>query len=110
MKQYSRSPPGRGKPTSIRLPRATGLHVVALAALCVTAATRAETPPADLAASAGRIEADVRFLADDLLEGREAGTRGYDLAGTVTLASRAKLERVISRSTQPFRESRWSPT
>jgi hypothetical protein len=30
--------------------------------------------------SASRIEADVRFLADDLLEGREAGTRGYDLA------------------------------
>ena len=27
-----------------------------------------------------RIEADVRFLADDLLEGREAGTRGYDIA------------------------------
>jgi hypothetical protein len=27
-----------------------------------------------------RIEADVRFLADDLIEGREAGTRGFDLA------------------------------
>ena len=27
-----------------------------------------------------RIEADVRVLADDLLEGRAAGTRGYDLA------------------------------
>ena len=35
---------------------------------------------AALADSARRIEADVRFLADDLLEGREAGTRGYDLA------------------------------
>ncbi|WP_295802291.1 M20/M25/M40 family metallo-hydrolase [uncultured Microbulbifer sp.] len=30
--------------------------------------------------AASRIEADVRFLASDLLEGREAGTRGYDLA------------------------------
>ncbi|WP_226704883.1 M28 family peptidase [Microbulbifer elongatus] len=30
--------------------------------------------------SARRIEADVRYLASDLLEGREAGTRGYDLA------------------------------
>lgn len=30
--------------------------------------------------AARRIEADVRFLADDLLEGRQAGTRGYDLA------------------------------
>ncbi len=35
--------------------------------------------PAD-AHAARRIEADVRFLADDLLEGRAAGTRGYDLA------------------------------
>ena len=31
-------------------------------------------------ASALRLEADVRFLSDDMLEGREAGTRGYDLA------------------------------
>ncbi|MEE2878889.1 MAG: M28 family metallopeptidase [Pseudomonadota bacterium] len=31
-------------------------------------------------ASADRVEAHVRFLADDLLEGREAGKRGYDLA------------------------------
>ncbi len=31
-------------------------------------------------ANANRLEADVRYLADDLLEGREAGTRGYDLA------------------------------
>ncbi len=34
----------------------------------------------DRADAARRIEADVRFLADDLLEGRAAGTRGYDLA------------------------------
>ncbi len=31
---------------------------------------------------AARLEADVRFLASDLLEGREAGTRGYELAAT----------------------------
>lgn len=31
-------------------------------------------------AELGRLEADIRFLADDALEGREAGTRGYDLA------------------------------
>ena len=30
--------------------------------------------------AARRIEADVRYLADDRLEGRETGTRGYDLA------------------------------
>ncbi|HEY0502987.1 MAG TPA: M28 family metallopeptidase [Lysobacter sp.] len=39
-----------------------------------------ETYDATAGADARRIEADVRFLADDLLEGREAGTRGYDLA------------------------------
>jgi Zn-dependent M28 family amino/carboxypeptidase len=39
-----------------------------------------ETYDARAGADARRIEADVRFLADDLLEGREAGTRGYDLA------------------------------
>jgi Zn-dependent M28 family amino/carboxypeptidase len=29
-----------------------------------------------------RLEADVRFLASDLLEGREAGTRGYDISAS----------------------------
>jgi Zn-dependent M28 family amino/carboxypeptidase len=45
-------------------------------------AAGAASPPADaqLERSAARIEADVRFLADDLLEGREAGTRGFDIA------------------------------
>jgi len=61
------------------------------AGLCLIAALAAcqRTPPPPPAAdgydeSAGadarRIESDLRFLADDLLEGREAGTRGYDLA------------------------------
>ncbi len=51
-------------------------------------ATTADATPAAAPAGADagdergarRIEADVRFLADDLLEGRAAGTRGYDLA------------------------------
>lgn len=34
----------------------------------------------DDGAAARRIQADVHFLADDLLEGRQAGTRGYDIA------------------------------
>ena len=42
------------------------------------AAAPAAAPADDRGAA--RIEADVRFLADDLLEGRAAGTRGYDLA------------------------------
>ncbi len=43
------------------------------------------------AAAAARIEADVRFLADDLLEGREAGTRGYDLAAHYVASEFRKL-------------------
>lgn len=35
---------------------------------------------------AAAIEAHMRFLADDLLEGREAGTRGYDLAAAYVAA------------------------
>jgi hypothetical protein len=42
--------------------------------------------PDEIARSSARIEADVRFLADDLLEGREAGTRGYDLAALYVAA------------------------
>src|SRR5690606_14559936 len=38
------------------------------------------------AVSAARVRADVEFLADDLLEGREAGTRGYDLAALYAVA------------------------
>ena len=43
------------------------------------AATRA-TPAAPTAAEADRIAAHVAFLSDDGLEGREAGTRGHELA------------------------------
>ncbi len=56
-----------------------------LPALIVLAACApAEPEPTPLAdppaGGATRIEADVAFLADDLLEGRAAGTRGFDLA------------------------------
>lgn len=58
---------------------------MALALLLAACQRPAPLPPADgfdatASAHARRIEADVRFLADDLLEGREAGTRGFDLA------------------------------
>ena len=45
-------------------------------------ATRTPSAAAPAAASleAKRIEADVRYLADDKLEGRDTGTPGYDLA------------------------------
>jgi hypothetical protein len=60
--------------------------------LSATLPAEAASPPAadELARSAARIEADVRFLADDLLEGREAGTRGYDLAA-LYVATRYRL-------------------
>ncbi|MDQ3510252.1 MAG: aminopeptidase, partial [Pseudomonadota bacterium] len=51
---------------------------IALCALSACALDPAPIPVDEAAAS--RIEADVRYLADDELEGREAGTRGYDLA------------------------------
>lgn len=45
----------------------------------------------DDAVAARRIEADLRYLADDLLEGREAGTRGYDLAAGYVASEFRKL-------------------
>mgnify|MGYP003582995013 FL=1 len=68
--------------------RAHALTRAVLLTLGFTACPRPPAPAAPPAApydpaagpDARRIEADVRFLADDLLEGREAGTRGYDLA------------------------------
>ena len=64
--------------------------LIAPLALCVLAACSRQAGPEPTPAAAAptavdasgpaRIEADVRFLADDLLEGRAAGTRGYDLA------------------------------
>jgi len=56
--------------------------LAACVAVGVPSRLHAASPPSaeQLAPLAARIEADVRFLADDLLEGREAGTRGFDLA------------------------------
>lgn len=53
---------------------------VALIPLLLSACGSEPAPEISLAPDARRIEADVRFLSDDLLEGREAGTRGYDIA------------------------------
>jgi Zn-dependent M28 family amino/carboxypeptidase len=50
---------------------------LALAAVTIHAAASPAPPPA---ISAARVRADVEFLADDLLEGREAGTRGHEIA------------------------------
>src|SRR6476660_9605994 len=51
-----------------------------LGAALITAATAGAVVYADPEFSAERIKAHVTFLADDLLEGREAGTRGHEIA------------------------------
>ena len=56
------------------------LLVAALSACRRDPAPAHEGFDARAGADARRIEADLRFLADDLLEGREAGTRGHELA------------------------------
>ena len=43
-------------------------------------AALAQTKPAEPVFSADQVRAHIEFLADDLLEGRNAGTRGFDLA------------------------------
>ncbi len=59
--------------------------VILILIVCVLVPACDVTPPEqngsnDNSVSSQRLEADVRFLSDDLLEGREAGKRGYDLA------------------------------
>jgi hypothetical protein len=57
-----------------------------IALLAVLCTSLAAVPQSDLASpragevSATRIRADVTFLASDLMEGRQAGSRGYELA------------------------------
>ena len=71
--------------------------LASLAALSLTASAVAQTPAATAAApamptfSAEAFRAHVTFLADDLLEGREAGTRGYDIASRYVAAQFAAL-------------------
>lgn len=61
---------------AVAMPAAALMALLALAACDRSPAPAAPVDPA----AAQRIEADVRYLADDKLEGRETGTRGYDLA------------------------------
>jgi len=57
--------------------------VLLLTVGCGSRAAAPEQPPAAHSPiTASAIEAHMRFLASDLLEGREAGTRGYDLAAS----------------------------
>ncbi|HVR82538.1 MAG TPA: M28 family peptidase [Luteimonas sp.] len=64
----------------------SALHLVALLSglLALAACQRTSTPEVvsvqDNAAAAARIKTDVRYLADDALQGRQTGTPGYELA------------------------------
>ncbi len=60
-------------------PAATASNLPAADAQPPAADTSNDIAPAD-ADGAKRIRSDVEYLADDQLEGRETGTRGYDLA------------------------------
>jgi Zn-dependent M28 family amino/carboxypeptidase len=54
--------------------------------LCLYCGCAAAAAGADADAAAARIRAHIAFLADDLLEGRAAGSRGYDLAARYVAA------------------------
>jgi Zn-dependent M28 family amino/carboxypeptidase len=57
-----------------------------LPAVQQTSAAPAPDAPIPASVSATRVRADVEFLADELLEGREAGTRGHELAARYAAA------------------------
>ncbi|MBL0028327.1 MAG: M28 family peptidase [Rhodanobacteraceae bacterium] len=75
------------------LPRSLliGAALLTLAACAPEHTAPAPASAEDTTAAARRIEADLRFLADDLLEGRETGTRGYDLAALYVASEFRKL-------------------
>lgn len=60
-------------------------------AAAVQKVTKKAGPVSDFAPSADIIKTHMTFLADDLLEGREAGTRGYDIAANYVAAQYALL-------------------
>jgi Zn-dependent M28 family amino/carboxypeptidase len=61
------------------------------ASLMLLAAGSAFAQPAAPKAQAGNIKAHVTFLADDLMEGREAGSRGYDIAANYVVSQFSQL-------------------
>jgi len=64
------------------------LLIVALCASCTSPQPR--SPTVDTSFDVAQLRADIRFLASDLLEGRRAGTHGYDIAAEY-VASRLAL-------------------
>ena len=71
--------------------RASGLAMTMAALLATGAAAQAPATPAAPQFSADRVKAHVSFLADDLLEGRDAGSRGYEIAARYVASQFAAL-------------------
>jgi len=65
-------------------------RALAGAAVLAAASTGVQAQPDDRAAE--RIKAHVAFLADDLLQGREAGTPGFDLAAAYVASQFAQID------------------
>lgn len=65
------------------------LFLLPLAAFAIGAAQPAARPPESQAAQ--RVRAHVEFLASDLLEGRDTGSRGYDIAAAYVVSQFAQL-------------------
>ena len=63
---------------------------VLLGASCA-GSPQARSTAAESPFDAAQLRADIRFLASDLLEGRRAGTRGYDIAAEYVAARLASL-------------------
>ena len=72
-------------------PSASRALIALAAALACTLTARASARPAQPAFTPERIKAHVSFLADDLLEGRETGTRGYAIAANYVAQQFAAL-------------------
>lgn len=64
---------------------------LSLAACSQQTAEPPADPAAELAQARAHIEADVRFLSDDLLRGRDTGTPGYDIAASYVAAEFRKI-------------------
>jgi len=67
----------------------TATRTLVLGSIAVAAVTLAASSEPDF--SAERFKAHVTFLADDLLEGREAGTRGHEIAARYVASEFAQL-------------------
>jgi hypothetical protein len=70
---------------------ATSVATVAALSACQRATSSPEPGANTFAASPEAIRAHVSFLADDALEGRLAGTRGYDIAARYVASELAQL-------------------